>query len=69
MRSYCAVYIDAGYLFAAAATKVTGTSLRSSVNVDHEMLITKISDFAKEQSGLPLLRVHWYDGASAGRVD
>ena len=29
MRSYCAIYVDAGYLYASAATRVIGTSLRS----------------------------------------
>ena len=35
MRSHSAVYVDVGYLLASAATRVTGTSLRSGVEVDH----------------------------------
>ncbi len=67
MRSQCAVYIDAGYLLAAAATRVTGTSLRSSVEVDHAGLIEAVIDQAERDSGLPLLRVNWYDsGARPG---
>jgi uncharacterized LabA/DUF88 family protein len=67
MRSQCAVYVDAGYLLAASATRVTGTSLRSSVDVDHGALIEAVIDQAERDSGLPLLRVNWYDsGARPG---
>lgn len=69
MRSHCAVYVDAGYLLAAAATRVSGASLRSSVDVDYELLITKLAAYAEAQSGLPMLRVHWYDGARDGVVE
>lgn len=66
MRSYSAIYVDAGYLIAAAATRVTGTSLRSGVTVDHEALITAIIDQVERASGLPTLRVNWYDSAANG---
>jgi uncharacterized LabA/DUF88 family protein len=69
MRAHCAVYVDAGYLIAAAATRVTGTSLRSSVNVDHDVLIAKLAAYAESQSGLPLLRVHWYDASREGVIE
>lgn len=61
MRSYCAVYVDAGYLLASAATRVTGTSLRTGIVVDHPALIESIVTQAEQDSGLPLLRVNWYD--------
>ena len=66
MRSHCAVYIDAGYLFAAAATRITGTSLRGGIDVNHERLIAALAEHAQKNSGLPLLRVHWYDSARNG---
>ena len=67
MRSCCAVYVDAGYLLASSATRVTGTSLRSGVNVDHARLIEALVSQAEAESGLPLLRVNWYDsGAQPG---
>jgi uncharacterized LabA/DUF88 family protein len=66
MRSRCAVYVDVGYLLAAAATRVTGTSLRSGVHVLYDQLIGAIIEQAEEHSALPLLRVNWYD--SAGRA-
>lgn len=64
MRSQCAVYIDAGYLLAATATRVTGTSLRSSVEVDHPALIEALIEQAEQDSGMPLLRVNWYDSGA-----
>lgn len=64
MRSQCAVYVDAGYLLAATATRVTGTSLRSGVEVDHRALIECLIRQAEADSGLPLLRVNWYDSGS-----
>ena len=69
MRSYCALYIDAGYLLAGAATRLTGTSLRGGVTVDHATLVDRLVTQVREISGLELLRVHWYDsGAKPGGV-
>lgn len=62
-RSYCAVYVDVGYLLASAATRETGTSLRSGIKVDLPALIGQLSEQATQLSGLPLLRLHWYDAA------
>jgi uncharacterized LabA/DUF88 family protein len=69
MRSHCAVYVDAGYLLASAATRLTGTSLRSGVDVDHRRLIEAMVDQVETASGLPLLRVNWYDSARNGVPD
>ncbi|MFE6864494.1 NYN domain-containing protein [Nocardia sp. NPDC057668] len=69
MRSTCSVYIDAGYLLASAATRVTGTSLRKGIHVEYAPLITSLIDTAEARSGLPLLRVHWYDSADKGVPD
>jgi uncharacterized LabA/DUF88 family protein len=69
VRSHCAVYVDAGYLLSSAATRLTGTSLRSGVDIDHQRLIEELTRHAEEASGLPLLRVHWYDAARNGVPD
>lgn len=69
MRSTCSVYIDAGYLLAAAATRVTGTSLRNGIHVDFASLIGSIIQEAEQSSGLPVLRIHWYDSAKNGVPD
>ena len=64
MRSYCAVYVDVGYLLASAATRVTGSSLRSGIEVDYPGLIAGLVAQVEADSGLPLLRVNWYDSGS-----
>lgn len=69
MRSTCSLYIDAGYLLASAATRVTGTSLRSGLYVDYPTLISSLLKTAEARSGLPVLRVHWYDSARNGVPD
>ncbi|GAA2246845.1 NYN domain-containing protein [Rarobacter faecitabidus] len=63
MRSNCALYIDVGYLLASAAVRVTGTSLRAGIQVEFPKLIDDLVRQAEELSGLPVLRVHWYDAA------
>ncbi len=63
MRSQCALYIDAGYLLASAAARVTGTSLRSGVKIQTRALIDGLIRQAEAESGLPVLRVNWYDSA------
>jgi hypothetical protein len=71
MRSHCALYVDAGYLLASAATRVAGSSLRGSVNVDQGRLVEGLVRQVEELTGLPLLRVHWYDsgGRPGGQAD
>ena len=63
MRSTCSLYVDAGYLLASAATRVAGTSLRGGIHVEYRRLIGFLIAEAEERSGLPLLRLHWYDSA------
>lgn len=69
MRSNCSLYVDAGYLLASAATRVSGTSLRNGVHVAYRPLVEALIRQAEEISGLPLLRVHWYDSAREGVPD
>ncbi len=63
-RSYCSLYVDAGYLIAAASTRVTGTSLRSATDVDVPGLLADLTKQVEADSGLPLLRIHWYDSGT-----
>jgi uncharacterized LabA/DUF88 family protein len=63
VRSHSALYVDAGYLLAAAATRVTGTSYRRGITVDFASLIAELVELVEGHSGLPLLRVYWYDAA------
>lgn len=69
MRAKCALYVDAGYLLASAATRITGTSFRNGVHVQFGKLIDAVLHQAEEISGLPALRVHWYDSAKDGVPD
>lgn len=69
MRAKCALYVDVGYLLASAATRVTGTSLRNAIHVRFGQLIHDLIIQAEESSGLPMLRVHWYDSARHGIPD
>jgi hypothetical protein len=64
MRSYCALYIDAGYLLASVSIRVSGTSLRAATKVDTPGLISELVRQVVDDSALPLLRVNWYDAAS-----
>lgn len=66
MRSYCGIYVDAGYLTAASSIRLTGTSYRAATEADVAGLIEAITQQATEHAGLPLLRVHWYDSGSKG---
>lgn len=68
MRSCCSLYVDAGYLLASAATRVSGSSLRSGIMVDHRQLIGGIADLATGHCNLPLLRTLWYDSMSRERI-
>lgn len=65
------MYVDVGYLLAAAATRVTGSSLRRGVQTDYAALIEALQAQAEADSGLPLLRVNWYDagGRPGGMPD
>lgn len=69
MRSTCSLYVDAGYLLASAATRVTRTSLRSSIHVNYDALVAALISEAEERSGLSVLRVHWYDSGDGGLPD
>ena len=62
-----AVFVDAGYLFAGGAKLLCGDKLsRTELKIDHEAVLALLSRLVAELSGLPLLRVYWYDGTSAG---
>ena len=65
--NWVAVFVDAGYLFAQGSAELCGRKLtRNEMTLDHAAVIAKLKAFAETQSGFPLLRVYWYDGASQG---
>jgi uncharacterized LabA/DUF88 family protein len=62
-----AVFVDAGYVFASGSRALTGEKLsRSQLHLDHEAVLKLLGALVDELSGLPLLRIYWYDGASTG---
>ena len=65
----CVVLVDAGYLESAAAAWLTGSSLRSGIEVAYSKLITGLISLAEETSGLPLMRLYWYDATRGEPTD
>jgi len=62
-----AVFVDAGYLFAEGARLITGEKLaRGELHLDYDAVLGLLADLARAITGLPLLRLYWYDGATAG---
>jgi len=59
----CVVLVDAGYLLGAAASLLIGEPGRSRVTVDHTLLISALRERAEAETGLPLLRIYWFDAA------
>lgn len=61
------VFVDAGYVFAEGAKLIAGQKLpRAQLLLEYDVLLQLLADLTAGLSGLPLLRVYWYDGASAG---
>ncbi|MFJ4710784.1 NYN domain-containing protein [Streptomyces sp. NPDC088785] len=59
-----AIFVDAGYLYAAAGRLVTGTEDRRAFDLDAEGVIDALIDKARTIfADSRLLRVYWYDGA------
>ncbi|GAQ55881.1 NYN domain-containing protein [Streptomyces sp. LBUM 1476] len=59
-----AIFVDAGYLYAAAGRLVAGTEDRRSFDLDAEGLLEALIDRARQVfADSRLLRVYWYDGA------
>ncbi|MEV0093571.1 NYN domain-containing protein [Streptomyces sp. NPDC050738] len=59
-----AIFVDAGYVYAAGGLLVTGTEDRRSFDLDAEGLIEAFIDKARIIfADSRLLRVYWYDGA------
>ncbi|MEU3284926.1 NYN domain-containing protein [Streptomyces longwoodensis] len=59
-----AIFVDAGYLYAAAGRLVAGTEDRRAFDLDAEGLIEAFIDRARSVfADSRLLRVYWYDGA------
>lgn len=62
----CAVFIDAGYLFAEGGKLCTGTRSRSNLLLDGAGFVEMLSRQASGHCGVSMLRTYWYDGAKDG---
>ncbi|GLZ12120.1 hypothetical protein Acsp04_23550 [Actinomadura sp. NBRC 104425] len=58
-----AVFVDAGYLYAASGALLLGCSSRREYRVAAEKLIKALTDHADDKLLGELLRVYWYDAA------
>lgn len=62
-----AAFIDAGYLFAAGSRLIANERLtRSQTNLSYDAALKFFGGLVTELTGLPLLRIYWYDGTSTG---
>jgi hypothetical protein len=62
-----AVFVDAGYVFAQGSLLLAGRKLpRADIGLAHDEAVKAFGKFAEGISGVPLLRVYWYDGTSTG---
>jgi uncharacterized LabA/DUF88 family protein len=59
----CVVLVDAGYLLGAAASLLAGEPSRSRITVDHAAVVAGLRERAERETGQPLLRIYWFDGA------
>ena len=61
-----AVFVDAGYLFAAGSALLAGSKQpRHLINLDEAAAVAALGDFVNNRTGCDLLRVYWYDGVTA----
>lgn len=63
-----AIFIDAGYLYAAGSTALTGSKQnRPRIQLRQQEAIAQLKKTAHERAnGVPLLRIYWYDGQRGG---
>ena len=64
-----AVLVDAGYFYAALATRISGSSYRGAVKVNEEQFIARLLEQVEAECGANLLRILWYDGGKDGIPD
>jgi uncharacterized LabA/DUF88 family protein len=66
----CALFVDAGFLWAAASRFITGSRGRRGLRCDHPALTGALVAFVEAHSeGMRYLRTYWYDAGVAGRFE
>ncbi len=62
-----AVFVDAGYLFAAGSRLIANEKLaRGELHLDYDAVLELFGELTQQITGLPLLRIYWYDGTATG---
>ena len=63
-----AVFVDAGYFFAQGSAAKFGSGVsRAGLQLRAPETIQALRQLSERCSGLPLLRIYWYDGARRGQ--
>lgn len=62
----CAVFVDAGYLFASGGLLCHNTRKRGDLALDEVKLLSWLRCTAQDHSKVEVLRTYWYDGARSG---
>lgn len=62
----CAVFVDAGYLFASGGLLCHNTRKRGELALDEVELLSWLSREAEAHAKVDVLRTYWYDGARSG---
>jgi hypothetical protein len=60
-----AIFVDAGYVFAQGSVSLSGSKTpRTQLKLDATEIVAQLMALALAKStGVPLLRIYWYDGA------
>jgi uncharacterized LabA/DUF88 family protein len=62
-----AFFVDAGYLFAAGSLLIANEHLsRGELYLDYDAVLELFAKLTEQITGLPLLRIYWYDGTATG---
>lgn len=62
----CAVFVDAGYLFASGGLLCHNTRKRGELILDEVQLLAWLCNEARTHAKVDVLRTYWYDGARSG---
>jgi uncharacterized LabA/DUF88 family protein len=62
----CAVFVDAGYLYAEGGKLCCDTPGRRTIRLDAAGCVELLVELARARCDLPVLRTYWYDGARNG---
>jgi uncharacterized LabA/DUF88 family protein len=62
----CAVFVDAGYVYAAGGQLCCGTRSRKELKLEPKPLLELLAKEAAAATSMPVLRTYWYDAARDG---